>query len=124
MTESATCPICGHEISVERCGDLEMLRCTQCSWRLGSTVYQQPLFIRPEEFHVRLKWEGDQVSLKEVMAAKKTIPVFRDMAVPKILELLRQSPTYNLGTFNRHIALQLQENAKEHGLSIILEPVN
>src|SRR5688500_2532166 len=116
MNEQGVCPRCGSRIAVERCGDLELLRCTACSWKFGSSVYQGPLAGAPDALLVRLRWKDARISAKEAMAAKKVIPQFRDVPISALLERFGKSSQYEVGTIPRPVALRLQETAERHGL--------
>jgi hypothetical protein len=124
MSEKAICPKCGSSITAEKVGDLETLRCTRCSWELGSTVYHGPESTAPASLSARLQWKSGHVSTKEAMAAKKHVPAFAGMSISGLLERFGDSAEYDLGELFRPVALQLKVAAEQDGLVVVLEPAS
>jgi hypothetical protein len=123
MNQQTKCPKCGCRIAVENTGDLEHLRCTNCSWELVSTIYRNVDVAVPELFRATLRWNDGRVSVREAMAAKQLIPELNDISIAWLLQRFRESATADLGIMRRPAALELQMKAKQQGLSVILEPL-
>jgi hypothetical protein len=112
--------------AVERQGHLELWRCPHCGVEEFATVFPADEVTdipKSEKVVARLHWQNGRITTKEAVAIRKIIPALFARPLAELIKASGESPTLELGVYNRPQAVNLVERAAQVGLKIVLEPL-
>ena len=106
-----------------RTGHLEVFRCDSCGWEAAGTFTPAAdvagWAVELERCQIRL--DAPVTGTRELVAIRKLFP---ELANRSIAELKNQLGTgASLGFRSRGVAEELESEARENGISLLLEPV-
>lgn len=127
MVDQSKCPECGVRVQVERRGHMEITRCPNCGAERRATVIpvdEVNDIGGSEKVTVLLRWKTGRASAAEAAAIRKIVPALAARPLSEILATTAiESPTLELGVYNRSQAVDLVECASRIGLLVFLKPV-
>ena len=116
------CPKCGLSVTVDVNGHLERIHCEHCGWTESSTVYPgnevSLIGESPQLVTVQIEWSGPAVMSGEIVRAREALPELRSIPLSELLKRAKQSKIYTLGTYSMPQAIDLQQYAKENGVTL------
>lgn len=116
------CPKCGLSVTAGVIGHLESIHCEHCGWTESSTVYPGDdvslIEESPQLVTVQIEWSGSAVMSGEIVRARDALPKLRSIPLSELLKRAKQSRIYTLGRYSMPHAIELQQRAKENGITV------
>lgn len=124
MDKRITCKNCGAQLDIEASNGDSQTLCLTCQ-RLPGTYYPADLVSliddEPSIVSVCIVWNDRETKSDQVACARRAFPELAKVQIGNLLQEVRQSSKYDLGTFVLPVAIELQEKGKKFGLVLTIQ---